>query len=247
MHTFTRLAVAAAWVLIGTGCVMNAGTTEQAAPTAVETTTAAVEMTSQPPVEVPTETTQPTPEQVSGRVQAVVVAQGVNLRQGPGTLFQPRKLLDVNTRLTVLGRARGDDWLLVETEGIEGWISVSYVEIENDAGVAVLPVQNPGDAIILRGQVSDSFGGPVEGVIFAIMQGGGENTLRVDATTRKDGFFYAYLPPDATGTWRVALTGVDCHSPIVDEDCALYGRFAPTWKDITLPITELVTFQYLAQ
>jgi protocatechuate 3,4-dioxygenase beta subunit len=249
MRKLNRFAAAVVWIIAGIGCTVEQAVIDQitptADPTAAITQTAALpEVTASAAV---TETSLPTPGQTSGQVQAVVTAQGVFLRNGPGTLFEPRKLLDLDTSLTVLGRARGDDWLLVETGGVEGWISVSFARLQDDLSTAVLPVHNPNDVITVRGQVTDSFGGPVEGVTFAVMQNSAAGVLRTDATTRKDGFFYAYLPVDSSGTWRVALTGVDCKSPIVNGECSFNGQFVPTWKDIELPVSELITFQYISQ
>lgn len=250
MRKFTRFIAAAVILIAGAACTGIQLETETPTPTidvtVIAAATASAEIVETPTVQ-PTETSLPTPEYISGQVQAVVTAQGVYMRYGPGTLFQPRKLLDQHTRLTVLGRARGDDWLLVETGGDEGWISENFTELENDVPISVLPVNNPSDVITIRGQVTDSFGGPVEGISFAVMQNSTQGVLRTDATTRKDGFFYGYLPADASGAWRVALTGIDCESPIMNDNCEFSGQFIPTWKDIDLPITGLVTFQYISQ
>lgn len=251
MRKLICFAAAAVMLFAGYGCAVDGTVVEQLTPTVNPTLIAAVTLGAQmiktPTLPEPTETSQATPGQTSGQVLAVVMAQGVFLRDGPGTLFPPRKLLDQNAPLTVIGRARGDDWLLVEAGGEEGWIATIFATLEDKSLIAVLPVHNPAEAVTIRGQVTDTFGGPVEGISFSVTQITAAGALRTDATTRKDGFFYAYLPADATGSWRVALTGIDCKSPIVDEECTFHGQFVPNWKDVELPVTGLVTFQYVSQ
>jgi uncharacterized protein YraI len=176
---------------------------------------------------------------------ATITAQAVNLRQGPGTLFTRLGQLAEGTKVTVIGKAPGDDWLYVDTGDRQGWVSVAFTSLFDLSKMASVPVYETGDVLVIRGRVAEDDGMPLAGIEFAVFQGSADsNPPDTRAHSLADGTFYLYLPHGSTGTWRVSLTAVDCKSPIVDENCRFLGAFMPRIMDVTLPAEKVIEFQY---
>jgi hypothetical protein len=61
---------------------------------------------------------------------ALVIAEGLNVRRGPGATYSIVTAVVENDPLVVLGRDANCRWLLVRTpQEIEGWVSKTYVEL----------------------------------------------------------------------------------------------------------------------
>ena len=187
----------------------------------------------------PTFTSRPTNEAARVRVYAV------NLRQGPGTLFPILNSLPENTWVTVVGKAQGDEWLLVKSNEGQGWLATVFTDLYLNPQVVTLPVIPFTDGYQLRGVVKDAEEKPVGGITFGVTQGNPPQQPRAEATTLPDGTFFVYLPTSASGDWRVSLVGVDCTSPVMDENCDFDGEFEPMWVDISLPYAEVMSFTYI--
>jgi hypothetical protein len=174
------------------------------------------------------------------------MAQNVNLRRGPGTLFPSLGQLADGAKVTAYGKARGDDWIYVDTGKLLGWVSTQFTSLIQSDQVSALAVKETGNALVIHGQVSESNGTPLAGIEFAMFQGK-EDSKPPDtrAHSLSDGNFYLYLPPGSSGVWRVSLTAVDCKSPIVDANCHYTGAFMPRFTDITLPGDQVLKFMYL--
>ncbi len=160
-------------------------------------------------------------------------AQNVNLRVGPGRLFQVRGVLAQGTSLEVVGIARGGEWLyVVNQEGIFGWVSVLFVAGGFDGPPPSLV--EPENVQLVTGTVHTELGTPVNGIGFALEQG----TNRTDAATDDEGRFYAYLPSNLSGTWRVSYVSVSCRSNTMDSNCncisGTCGGAFPVSVDVTL-------------
>ena len=172
-------------------------------------------------------------------------ADNVNLRTSPGTLFPVSRLLANGTRLKVLGRSPGGDWLYVQTdEQILGWVLVPLVKGGHDGGPP--PVVVPQNVQVIRGQVVDLLGIPIRGIGFAITQGSDPKALRTDATTDNTGQFYAFLPLSAAGQWMVSYVSVACTSNTMDANCnclnGVCGHANPDSVTITLPASGILQF-----
>jgi hypothetical protein len=106
----------------------------------------------------------------------------------------------------------------------------------------------PEDAQVVSGRVLDGQGQPLEGLGYAVLQGDG-STFRTDASTDRGGYFYAYLPPHLSGIWNVEFISIECHSPLVDANCACpdntCGKPQPSSRSITLPWNELLSFTWI--
>ncbi len=192
-----------------------------------------------------TSTPGPTPQTVA-TLPITITAQNVNLRQGPGTLYPSLGQLQEGAKVTAYGKARGDDWIYIETGKLSGWVSTAFTSLYQTGQVASLTIKETGSSVVIHGQVSESNGAPLAGVEFAVFQGK-ESSKPADTRghSLSDGSFYLYLPPGSSGVWRVSLTGVDCKSPIMDANCNYTGAFMPRFTDITLPDDQVLNFMYL--
>jgi hypothetical protein len=168
----------------------------------------------------------------------------LNVRSGPGTVFDIILKLPEKTAITIVSRAPGDDWVRLETdEGQSGWVSSLFVSFEGE--LSTVPEEAVDFATAVQGNVVDDSGNPIEGVTVAVYQGVGAQTLRTEAGTNEIGVFYAFLPPEVAPGWQVAVVGVECTSPIADAECKVPGRFEPVGYSIQLPVTpDVLRFTY---
>jgi uncharacterized protein YraI len=168
-------------------------------------------------------------------------AQNVNLRLGPGALFKVSRVMAQGIPLQVLGRARGGEWLYVlNDEGINGWVSALFVDFAFDG--LPPPFVEPDNATLITGIVYTELGTPVSGIGFALEQG----KNRTDATTDEEGRFYAYLPSNLSGVWRVSYISISCQSNTMDTNCncisGTCGSAFPPNLDVTLPSVSDLAF-----
>jgi len=170
-----------------------------------------------------------------------VVTQVDNLvlRANPGPLFEAKTTLPNASRLLVLGRAPGGEWLLVQTP-LErtGWVFGQFVTSEGN--LSLVPFIQPADLQLVRGRVINQEGDPVTGIQFAVVQEQAGSPPRVDAVTDETGTFYAFMPLTTAGTWAVSFTAITCTSSVMDKDCnclnGVCGGPAPGSLTITLPL-----------
>jgi murein DD-endopeptidase MepM/ murein hydrolase activator NlpD len=98
-------------------------------PTATATTAASATATWTPSV-TPTPSPSPTP---TFPADAIVAAEGLNLRAGPNTLHPIRELLRRGTPVALLGRSHDDAWLSVRSPAEStGWLSAEFLELRRD-------------------------------------------------------------------------------------------------------------------
>ncbi len=190
----------------------------------------------------PTSEPQLTPgNQVANTYFVQTTAQNVNLRVGPGMLFKVSRVMAQGTALEVVGVSRDSEWLYVaNNEGIFGWVLRQLVAGEYDG--PPLEIVEPENATVITGVVKTELGVPVSGIGFAIEQG----TNRTDASTDNEGRFYAYLPANLSGTWRVSYVSISCTSNTMDANCncksGRCGAADPASIEITLPQTSELVF-----
>lgn len=76
-----------------------------------------------PPTQTPTSSPTPAPD-------AVVLAETLNLRDGPGTIYARVGVLRKGDPLDVLARTQAQDWLSVITpNGSRGWVAANLVQL----------------------------------------------------------------------------------------------------------------------
>jgi hypothetical protein len=180
----------------------------------------------------------------NGSVFVRTVAQNVNLRTNPGTLFPVSRVMPEGTRLQVLGLSPGQEWVLVlNEEGINGWVRLPLLEKFPTGG---FPKLEPGNVLKITGRVMDENGLPVSGIGYAIEGQSGSKSLRTDAVTDDKGTFYAYLPQSVAGTWIVSLNSVSCTSNTMDADCNCLNNYCgtsyPLSQSVNPPFNEPLTF-----
>ncbi|MBK9926861.1 MAG: SH3 domain-containing protein [Anaerolineales bacterium] len=176
-----------------------------------------------------------------GEVYIYTTVENVNLRAQPGMLFQVSRVLPMGTRLKLLGRAPGGEWLSVlGDDGVIGWVHVNVVRVAYDGPPP--PVVEPTDVLLVTGKLDTESGTPVSGVGFAVSQG----INQTQAVTDKTGQFYAYLPRAMNGIWTVEYTSVSCTSNTMDANCSCIagkcGSSNPTKQTVTLPQNEPLKF-----
>lgn len=181
---------------------------------------------------------------VSGPYYIYTGAQNVNLRTQPGALFPVSRVMAQGTRLQVLGLARGGEWISVlNDEGINGWVGILTVDV---FPASQFPFVEPTDSQLLVGRVLDANGLPVSGINFAIEQRTASKSLRTDAATDTDGYFYAYLPKHISGVWTVSYVSTLCTSNTMDANCqckgGVCGQSQPASADVTLPASGQLNF-----
>lgn len=183
----------------------------------------------------------PPPTEWSGGVYFYTNVDNLNLRTRPGTLFPVSRVMPKNTRLEVVGRAPGGEWLnVLNDESILGWVQAEFTSGGFDGPPP--PVVEPKGVLLVGGRVVDESGSAVSGIGFAVMQG----TRRVDAATDGSGQFYAYLPTSMTGIWNVSYVSIACTSNAMGPGCACpngdCGRPEPESQPVTLPANPVLNF-----
>lgn len=186
-------------------------------------------------------TTLPSPE---APTTVVVNTTNLNMRSGPSTLFQILATYREGSELEVTGRTPGSDWVKVTgADGFTGWMAVSLLNFNGD--LQSLPVEPSTEGVFLHGRVMDDQGQPISGVSIAANRNLASGANRLDTVSNAEGDFYVYLPEGVPGNWLVSIVGVDCKSPMVDENCNLrehlvyYGS-----ATVTLPPSSTVVLLY---
>jgi len=179
----------------------------------------------------------------SGGVFLYTNVDNLNLRTRPGTLFPVSRVMPKNTRLEVLGRAPGGEWLnVLNDESILGWVQAEFMAGGFDGPPP--PVVEPKDVLLVSGRVVDESGSAVSGIVFAIVQG----SRRVDAATDDAGQFYAYLPKSMQGSWSVEYVSASCTSNAMDLGCVCSngncGKPEPVSQSVTLPSNSVLPFMW---
>jgi SH3-like domain-containing protein len=188
-------------------------------------------------------TTAPT-EVVFTPYEVRTTTQNVNLRIGPGTLFQVSRVMAEGTTLEVTGQSRGSEWLYVRNdEGIFGWVGKYLVEGVREEPPA--PLVEPEDVFLVTGAAHSELNVPVSGIGFALTQIG-FSARRTDATTDNEGRFYAYIPSTLGGSWTVQYVSIACTSNTMDANCncksGRCGEADPASVEITIPFSGELNF-----
>jgi len=199
-------------------------------PTATEAiATATLQPTPALPTPQPTPTVSPTPRPVLP-IPAIVTFDNFILRDGPGRLFSRVAMYTSGSQVTVLGRAMGNDWVLVQTDDHRaGWMNTSG--LDHLGNFDSLPLYHAQGAVMLSGHVWSANRSPVSGITVAVFPAGSsDDNLREDVTTGADGTWYAYLPGNSKGDWEVQV--VSCPAGMDLETCR---ETLPSGQVVTLP------------
>jgi uncharacterized protein YraI len=120
-------------ILFLTSCTSASTPTSQPAP-ATETFVPTSTFTLIPPTETftPSPTETPTPIPIVDSLKATVIADKLVCRYGPGANYLYLIALNKGTPLTLIGRADGNDWVLIQNEPQRCWVNSQFVETEGD-------------------------------------------------------------------------------------------------------------------
>ena len=239
---FKRALICVLVALVISGCSRSAGT-PQPSPSPVVIATIGVDATALPGIQpvpavvTPTPSVSPTPF-VSFTVKPNV--DSLKLRSNPGLTFIALILVQQTDNLTVIGAAPGGQWLNVKTEsGTEGWVFAQFVTSSVD--LTQIPVIQPKDVEVIKGHVTDASGAPMAGVGFDLNQGVEPHAYSDSVVTDAGGNFYSFVPTEATGSWTVTFSSLDCKSPVwADSTCKTYkagytGTVDPVSQAVTVP------------
>ncbi|MFN8498255.1 MAG: acyltransferase family protein [Anaerolineae bacterium] len=86
----------------------------------------------------------PTPTATQTPTREATAHVAVNVRQGPSRDFGVVKVLDVDERVTVIGRTADNVWYKVRTgDSSEGWIAAEFLGVEGAEALAVVATPTP--------------------------------------------------------------------------------------------------------
>lgn len=218
-------------VILSLACSSQVTVYETSSPPNVETLVSGtlVVLTENAPIvtNTPLPTATPIPASPTldefGEVYVYTTVENVNLRTNPGLLFTVSRVMAQNTKLRLLGRSAGGEWLYVmNTENISGWVNTNVVLGAYDGPPP--PIVEPTNVLLVTGTLMTELGTPVSGVGFAVYQG----SRRTDAVTNADGQFYAYLPANMSSTWTVEYNSIACTSNTMDSNCNCISGYCGT-------------------
>lgn len=206
-------------------------------------------------LETPTETPIPTiPPTPTPDYSAPVTVESplMNLRAGPGTLFDVVATFSEGTIVYATGMTPAGDWLYISApvdDGVvwTGWLAAAYLDTSKIE--TALPVITWADTNTLHGTVSDNNDEPISGIRIAATSQSNGDEIRAEAVSSLDGNFYIYLPPNISGTFNVEIVAVNCTSNIADVQpdggCIADDHIPVKWQaTTTIPQSSPVVFSY---
>jgi SH3-like domain-containing protein len=175
---------------------------------------------------------------------ATVNVDSLNLRSGPGTLFEVLSTLPLGSMVTALGIAPGNDWVEIEDEnGQTGWVYAELLTLDGD--LATLPLLEAPQSLSINGKVIDQNGQTINGVQVQVTAQLFDFAVQFVTRSNADGYFYTFFPPDTVGVWLVEIIGTDCDSRIVDGNCNVVEYFLYNGSAyVQLPATSPLVFVY---
>ncbi len=101
--------------------------------------------TPSPPTETPTSapTSTPTPIPTVESLKATVASEKLVCRYGPGANYLYLIAFNQNTPLRLIGRAPGNDWVLVQNEPQKCWVNSKFVTLKEAGEIESLPPLYP--------------------------------------------------------------------------------------------------------
>ncbi|MEJ2758310.1 MAG: SH3 domain-containing protein, partial [Anaerolineales bacterium] len=184
-------------------------------------------------------------------VPVKVTLNGLILRSGPGTMFNPIATFATGTQVTTLGMVSDGTWIQVRAPlsgggTVDGWMFAQYLDLSELEEALPVAEMSPGNT--LSGTVQDSDGNPIHDVRVAAIIATDEGELRDESTTNHQGQFQIYYPIGIGDSARLEIVAVNCNSNIaefVNQSCQVMDYFSTHWREtISLPQTEDLTFTY---
>lgn len=164
------------------------------------------------------------------------LVDGLYLRSGPGTFFMANTMVFPSDPLTTNFIALGGEWLNVSTaDGVTGFVFIQL--LEENVNIAAVPRKMPDYVSVIKGNVTDSLGTPIQGVGI----GFSSDSKEVVISTDENGEFYFYHLPDDVGEWTLTYAAIACKSNVwLDTQCAqmkpqYIGELEPASLIISMP------------
>ena len=231
-------------ILVLAGC---GNATPAALPTPTPTYLPLILLPTQAPTaQLPTVTPLPVPTPTASAfvpIDAEVINDNYRLRVGPGRMFDAVAMYDIGSRVTLLARERGDNWVLVQTaDNRSGWMNIAGLKFIGD--ISPLPVLAVTNAQVLHGRVwaVDKTPATMIGVSISRVVNPDPN-WEDNSLTNANGEWYLYVPLGVKGDWVV---GINSWSPLgsaVDSAGNLIGNL-PGAQLITLPQAADVSLEF---
>lgn len=240
-------------LILAAGCTPAAVTAPPTAPpTAPVAANPTDAPTSLPPTATPeTVNPQPAPTTAPAPIErqplaGTVNVNSLNLRSGPGTLFDVLSTLPLGSKVTALGMTPGNDWVEIEDEDNQtGWVYAELLTLDGD--LATLPLLEAPQSLSINGKIIDQNGQTINGVQVQVTAQLYDFAVEFVTRSNTDGYFYTYFPPDTVGVWLVEIIGTDCDSRIVDGNCNVVEYFLYNGSTyVQLPATSPLVFVYEA-
>lgn len=203
------------------------------------------------PTQTPIPTMQPTPT-MDLTQPATVLSPTLNLRAGPGTLFDIVATFNQGTVIYATGMTPGGDWLEISApigngQIWTGWLAAAFLdttEIKTSLPIIIWPENNS-----ILGQVTDDQLNPVSSIRVAAVGETEQGEVRAEGISDLNGNFSIYLPPNLTGAFKLEIVAVNCTSNIADVQpdgsCEPDDHFPVVWRaDTNVPQSEPVSFWY---
>jgi hypothetical protein len=244
MKTFRIFTPILVMALILAGCSQP---TPAALPTPTSTYSPLILLpTQEATVQLPTVTAQPQTSATASAfnpIEAKVVFDNYRLRQGPGLMFEAVKLYEIDTKVTLLARERGDNWVLVQTEDYRsGWMKIDGLEYIGD--ISPLPILAVTGAQVIRGRVLRTDMTPATKIGVSIKRVDNASPDFEDYCMTNDaGEWYLYLPLEMSGNWTIGTNAYSPESNAVDASGNIVGGW-PGAQLITLPLQADVSFEF---
>ena len=248
-----RVVLITGLLLLAAGCTPTSAPAPEAipptAPAAADPTDAPSTL---PPTAVPEpDEPQPAPTEAPEPVErlplaATVNVDSLNLRSGPGILFEVLSTLPLGSKVTALGTAPGHDWVEIENEsGQTGWVYAELLTLDGE--LASLPLLEVPQSLSINGKVIDQNGQTINGVQVQVTAQLFDFAVEFVTLSDADGYFYTFFPPNTVGVWLVEIIGTDCESSIVDGNCNVVEYFLYNGSAyVQLPATSPLVFVYEA-
>ncbi|MEY2818731.1 MAG: hypothetical protein RL275_2194, partial [Chloroflexota bacterium] len=96
-----------------------------------------------PPTATPIPTETPTPIPTVESLKAIVTADKLICRYGPGANYLYLIAFNKNTPIRLIGRAPGNNWVLIQNEPQKCWANSEFIALKEEGDLRALPSMYP--------------------------------------------------------------------------------------------------------
>ncbi|MEW5961354.1 MAG: SH3 domain-containing protein, partial [Chloroflexota bacterium] len=103
---------------------------------------------------IPETATPPTPSELPPVTHGIITISAVNLRQGPGVDYPKLGTLQLGQTVDVLATNPRQDWVLVQSGQLTGWISLNYLDLFDSDKVLPVVRTSPPEQVKANGKLA---------------------------------------------------------------------------------------------